>query len=97
MKRTDQPVRFERVIELPVSTTADGVRDNGGGREWDVKTVIPRGAEADAQPVQVMRPKVGDRVVGGGFVALLRRYHAKASPEAEPVEEEVTPQAIPDI
>ncbi|KAF7548245.1 hypothetical protein G7Z17_g7187 [Cylindrodendrum hubeiense] len=96
MKRTNQPVRFERVIELAVSTTADGVRDTGGGREWDVKTVIPRGAEADAQPVQVMRPKVGDRVVGGGFVAILRRYHAKASPEAEPVEEETTSQVTPE-
>ncbi|KAH7152929.1 S-adenosyl-L-methionine-dependent methyltransferase [Dactylonectria macrodidyma] len=86
MRSTDQPVRFERVLEFPISTTADGVRDTGGGREWDVKTVVPRGAEADAQPVQIMRPKVGDRVAGGGFVAVLRRHHAIASAEVEPVE-----------
>ncbi|KPM37271.1 hypothetical protein AK830_g9287 [Neonectria ditissima] len=91
VKRTGQPVHFEKVLELAVSTTADGVRDAGGGREWDVKTVIPRGADGDAQPVQVMRPKVGDRVVGGGFVAVLRRHHVeKPSPEIEPVLEKQT-------
>ncbi|CAM1510047.1 Fc.00g003820.m01.CDS01 [Cosmosporella sp. VM-42] len=72
--RTQQPVRLERVLELPVSTTADGVKENGGGKEWDVKTVIPRGEEAEGKMVQVMRPKVGDRVAGGGFVAVLRRW-----------------------
>ncbi|KAI5458457.1 S-adenosyl-L-methionine-dependent methyltransferase [Mariannaea sp. PMI_226] len=79
-KRTNQPVRFEKVIELPVSTTADGVRDTGGGREWDVKTVTPKGADPDSQPVQVMRPKVGERVAGGGFVAVLRRYPSSQIP-----------------
>lgn len=88
MRSTGKPVRLERVLEFPISTTADGVRDTGGGREWDVKTVVPRGAEANSQPVQIMRPKVGDRVAGGGFVAVLRRYHATASPEVEPPEVE---------
>ncbi|KAF5673445.1 tRNA (adenine-N(1)-)-methyltransferase [Fusarium heterosporum] len=71
--RTNQPMRPERVIELEVSTTADGVLDTGGGKEWDVKTVIPR-ENPDGAPVQVMRPKVGDRLSGGGFVAVLRRW-----------------------
>jgi hypothetical protein len=71
--RTRQPMRPERVIELDVSTTADGVLDTGGGKEWDVKTVIPR-ENPDGAPVQVMRPKVGDRISGGGFVAVMRRW-----------------------
>ncbi|KAF4992777.1 hypothetical protein FGRMN_6930 [Fusarium graminum] len=71
--RTGQPMRHERVIELEVSTTADGVLDTGGGKEWDVKTVIPR-ENPDGAPVQVMRPKVGDRISGGGFVAVMRRW-----------------------
>ncbi|KAF4451867.1 tRNA (adenine-N(1)-)-methyltransferase TrmI [Fusarium austroafricanum] len=71
--RTCQPMRPERVIELEVSTTADGVRDTGGGKEWDVKTVVPR-ENPDGASVQVMRPKVGDRISGGGFVAVLRRW-----------------------
>ncbi|RGP79481.1 tRNA adenine-N 1--methyltransferase [Fusarium longipes] len=70
---TKQPVRQERVIELEVSTTADGVLDTGGGKEWDVKTVIPR-ADPQGIPVQVMRPKVGDRLSGGGFVGVFRRW-----------------------
>ena len=72
--KTKQPIRLERVIELPVSTTADGVKENGGGKEWDVKTVIPRNDEGEGKMVQVMRPKVGDRVAGGGFVAVMRRW-----------------------
>ncbi|KAG4281448.1 hypothetical protein FPRO06_10353 [Fusarium proliferatum] len=71
--RTGQPMRPERVIELEVSTTADGVLDTGGGKEWDVKTVIPR-ENPEGAAVQVMRPKVGERVTGGGFVAVLRRW-----------------------
>ncbi|KAF4960991.1 hypothetical protein FGADI_641 [Fusarium gaditjirri] len=71
--RTSQPMRPERVIELEVSTTADGVLDTGGGKEWDVKTATPRENPKGAA-VQVMRPKVGERVTGGGFVAVLRRW-----------------------
>ncbi|KAF7556628.1 hypothetical protein G7046_g6250 [Stylonectria norvegica] len=79
--KTDQPVRLEKVVELPVSTTADGVRDNSGGREWDVKTVIPR--DGDGEMVQVMRPKVGDRVAGGGFVAVLRRWPVREKADVQ--------------
>ncbi|GAB0135224.1 hypothetical protein EsDP_00003570 [Epichloe bromicola] len=70
-----QPVRLEKVLELPVSTTSDGVHDAGGGRHWDVKTVLPRASQdGDGKLVQVMRPKVGERIAGGGFVAILRRW-----------------------
>ncbi|KAH6889889.1 adenine-N(1)--methyltransferase [Thelonectria olida] len=94
-READQPVRFERVIELPVTTTADGIRDTGGGREWDVKTVVPKGADPDSQPVQVMRPKVGDRVAGGGFVALLRRYPvSKTASEDQPIEEDASSELL---
>ncbi|KAM0558212.1 hypothetical protein ACHAPJ_004896 [Fusarium lateritium] len=71
--RSRQPIRHERVIELAVSTTADGTRDTGGGKEWDVKTVIPKD-QPDSAPVQIMRPKVGDRIAGGGFIAVMRRW-----------------------
>ncbi|KAF4996080.1 hypothetical protein FDECE_12591 [Fusarium decemcellulare] len=74
--RSDQPLNCERVIELAVSTTADGIRDSGGGKEWDIRTTMPKG-QIDGAPVQVMRPKVGDRVVGGGFVAAMRRWPVK--------------------
>lgn len=74
-----QPVRCEKVLELPVSTSADGTHDSGGGRPWDVKTVTPREDSLEnGQPVQIMRPKVGDRVVGGGFIALFRRWPVEA-------------------
>lgn len=72
---TKQPVRLEKVLELPVTTVSDGLNDASGGRQWDVKTVIPRAEQASAgKPVQVMRPKVGDRIGGGGFIAILRRW-----------------------
>ncbi|KAM0495302.1 hypothetical protein ACHAP8_008148 [Fusarium lateritium] len=88
ISQTKQPLRQERVIELDVSTTADGVLDTGGGKEWDVKTVVPR-ADPEAVPVQVMRPKVGDRLSGGGFVAVYRRWPNDQTPgQPEPVSEE---------
>lgn len=80
---TRQPMRLEKVLELPVSTTSDGVHDAGGGRHWDVKTVVPKASQGDdAKAVQVMRPKVGDRVAGGGFVAVLRRWPVGVEAEA---------------
>lgn len=86
--QTKQPIRQERVIELEVSTTADGVLDTGGGREWDVKTVIPR-ADPEGVPVQVMRPKVGDRISGGGFVGVYRRWPSdRTSSQIESVDKE---------
>lgn len=80
--RTAQPLRLEKVLELPVSTTA------GGGRHWDVRMTVPRNCP-DARAVQVMRPKVGDRLAGGGFVAVLRRWPeagagAEEGPETGP-------------
>ncbi|KYK57071.1 tRNA -methyltransferase [Drechmeria coniospora] len=87
-KRSSQPLRFEKVLELPVSTTSDGVHDAGGGRHWDVRTVVPRDSEGvEGEMVQVMRPKVGDRVAGGGFISLMRRWPAR---EAETVDGIVT-------
>jgi hypothetical protein len=87
--QTKQPVRQERVIELEVSTTADGVLDTGGGKEWDVKTVIPR-ADPQGVPVQVMRPKVGDRLSGGGFVGVFRRWPNDQTPsQVESVGEDI--------
>ncbi|KAI9155217.1 tRNA (adenine(58)-N(1))-methyltransferase TrmI [Paramyrothecium foliicola] len=76
---TNQPVRLEKVVELPISTRTDGgLHNSSGGREWDVKMVTPKADEGHGRLVQVMRPKVGDRIAGGGFVAVFRRW-----PEAE--------------
>ncbi|KHO00557.1 tRNA (adenine-N(1)-)-methyltransferase [Metarhizium album ARSEF 1941] len=86
---TRQPVRLEKVLELPVSTTSDGVHDAGGGRHWDVKLVVPKASlGGDGKPVQVMRPKVGDRIAGGGFVAVLRRWPADAQSIEQEQEQE---------
>ncbi|KAG5974017.1 hypothetical protein E4U55_000129 [Claviceps digitariae] len=76
---SNQQVRLEKVLELPVSTTSDGVHDAAGGKQWDVKTVLPRVLPQDGSVklVQVMRPKVGDRIAGGGFVAMIRRWPRK--------------------
>lgn len=69
--RTGQPLRLDRVAELPNSSSAEyGVLESEGGRAWNVKTVVPK---EGAEPVQVMRPRVGDKIAGGGFVAVLRR------------------------
>lgn len=100
------PLQLEKVLELPTTSTADGVRDGGcGGRHWDVKIVKPKpvppmeegledGVEdecpTESEPVVVMRPKVGGRVAGGGFVAVYRKWPAgtnrqpTAKPETEP-------------
>lgn len=100
MMQTGQPIRLEKVLELPTSTNNDGVHDGGGGgRHWDVKTVIPKvfpnedGSpnNVESKPVQVMRPKVGDRIAGGGFVAVLRRW-----PQAEPASLE-SPQSVNEL
>lgn len=85
--QSKQPLRLEKVVELPPSTTHDGVHDGvAGGRHWDVKVVVPRekDGDADAKPVQIMRPKVGDRMGGGGFVGVLRRW-----PETEQLQSDV--------
>ncbi|OAA55454.1 tRNA (adenine-N(1)-)-methyltransferase [Cordyceps fumosorosea ARSEF 2679] len=83
---TGAPLRLEKVLELPTTSTADGVRDGGcGGRHWDVKIVRPKPAPSEdgtqgacpseeQEPVVVMRPKVGGRVAGGGFIAVYRKW-----------------------
>ncbi|TQV92064.1 hypothetical protein V2A60_004370 [Cordyceps javanica] len=94
------PLRLEKVLELPTTSTADGVRDGGcGGRHWDVKIVKPKPvpkevthvedleneSAAEQEPVVVMRPKVGGRVAGGGFIAVYRKWPAEMStPTEEP-------------
>lgn len=92
---TKQPIRLEKVIELPISTMADGGKGGGGGKEWDVKTVIPRDDEGEGKMVQVMRPKVGDRVAGGGFVAVMRRWPAQQSTD-QAVEAEAESEPEPE-
>ena len=76
--RTGQPLRLERVSELANTTSVGsddaGLNDGGGGRTWDLRTVMPKRDAAEGEVVQVMRPKVGERVAGGGFVAVFRRW-----------------------
>ncbi|KAK0392074.1 hypothetical protein NLU13_1572 [Sarocladium strictum] len=68
---TRQNARLERVIELPTTVASETMPDSGaGGRSWEVKVVRERG---EGEWVQVMRPRVGDRVAGGGFIAVLRK------------------------
>lgn len=90
---TRQPLRLERTAELPnsflVAADEPTANDCGGGRPWDVRTVVPRNAASEGEIVQVMRPRVGDRVVGGGFVAVFRRLKPMDGvEEEEKVEEE---------
>ncbi|KAF4591934.1 tRNA (adenine-N(1)-)-methyltransferase [Ophiocordyceps camponoti-floridani] len=74
-RKTKQPVRLEKVIELSVGTLMDGLNDAGSGRPWSVKMWRAKADKGDAgEEVQVLRPKVGGRVVGGGFVAVYRRW-----------------------
>jgi tRNA (adenine57-N1/adenine58-N1)-methyltransferase len=61
---TRLPLLLERVLELG---PAVGV----GGRAWDVVEVRARNAGRALLPV--VRPAVGARLVGGGFVACFRR------------------------
>ncbi|PHH73667.1 hypothetical protein CDD80_3649 [Ophiocordyceps camponoti-rufipedis] len=68
--KTNQPVQLEKVLELPVGTLMDGLNDAGGGRPWSVKMFRTK----EDKEVQVLRPKVGLRVMGGGFVAVYRRW-----------------------
>jgi tRNA A58 N-methylase Trm61 len=76
--KTGQPLRLERVSELANTTSVGsddaGLNDGGGGRTWDLRTVMPKRDAAEGEVVQVMRPKVGERVAGGGFVAVFRRW-----------------------
>lgn len=54
---------FVRAMELPPG--------NGGGtREWDISSVV---AKSTGERVDICRPKVGERVVGGGFIGVFKR------------------------
>ncbi|KAM3501155.1 hypothetical protein MY10362_005789 [Beauveria mimosiformis] len=105
------PLRLEKVLEMPTTSTADGVRDGGcGGRHWDVKIIKPKparveeeeegtgedaacdGPVTESEPVVVMRPKVGGRVAGGGFVAVYRKWPAGTSHQ-QPEEHEADSEA----
>ncbi|RDA90601.1 hypothetical protein CP533_6921 [Ophiocordyceps camponoti-saundersi (nom. inval.)] len=81
---TSQPMLLEKVIELPVTTVTRGLNDTGGGRPWTVKmgTVRADGGKS----VQIMRPKVGGNIAGGGFVAVLRRWPADGMSASGPEE-----------
>ncbi|CAH0044464.1 unnamed protein product [Clonostachys solani] len=89
---TRQPLRLERTAELPntfhVAADEPTANDCGGGRPWDVRTVVPRNDASGGEIVQVMRPRVGDRVLGGGFVAVFRRLKPRGEVEKEDVKEE---------
>ena len=78
LREADLPLNQEKVLELPTTTVSEIAPEAVGGKPWDVKIFMPRNAqgESEGQPVQVMRPKVGDRVGGGGFVAVYRRRPA---------------------
>jgi len=81
---TKQNARLERVLELPTSIASETTPDSGaGGRPWEVKVVRAREEGArTGEWVQVMRPRVGDRVAGGGFVAVLRKMGANVEPDS---------------
>lgn len=90
-----KPLRLEKVLELPTTTINDGVHDgSSGGRHWAVMNVRPKAEsghdESPGRIVQVMRPKVGDRVGGGGFVGVFRRWPvgSTASEESQLEEDE---------
>src|SRR5262249_54783531 len=82
---TAQPLNLEKVLELPNSAVADGFQDGIGARQWEVKTTIPRSDDSgDGKMVQVMRPKVGGRISGGGFVAIFRRWPSRGGSTTTP-------------
>lgn len=58
-------------IDLLLVKTVELPPGNGGGtREWEVNTAFTR---ETGEKVSVCRPKVGARVVGGGFVGIFKR------------------------
>ncbi|KXH46990.1 tRNA (Adenine-N(1)-)-methyltransferase [Colletotrichum simmondsii] len=99
-KDTEQPLVQDRVVELQTSTSGDDMfQDGTGGRNWDVKVVnirkaIERGETGAAARGIVCRPKVGSRVVGGGFVAVFTKLPPTAAKLEESVDEVV---AVPEI
>lgn len=70
-----EAVARERLDLLLVKTVELPPGNGGGTREWDVNVVLTR--ETGAR-VAVCRPKVGARVVGGGFVGIFKRQCVRA-------------------
>lgn len=94
---TQGTLRLEKVLELPPTPISEGSHEGTGGRPWDVRMFVPRDADPEtAAPVQVMRPKVGDRLAGGGFVAVLRKWPAETVDEEELVAKRGTDGALGD-
>ncbi|KAK1723754.1 adenine-N(1)--methyltransferase [Colletotrichum acutatum] len=99
-KDTEQPLVQDRVVELQTSTSGDDMfQDGTGGRNWDVKVVnirkaIERGETGTAARGIVCRPKVGSRVVGGGFVAVFTKLPPTVAKLEESADEVV---AVPEI
>lgn len=62
-------------VKLTLTKVCELMAGSGGGgmREWDLRRVSVR--ETGQQGV-VMRPKVGSRVVGGGFIGVFRKLPA---------------------
>ncbi|RDA89090.1 hypothetical protein CP532_2188 [Ophiocordyceps camponoti-leonardi (nom. inval.)] len=83
-RETSQPLQLEKVIELPVTTVMHGLNDTGGGRPWTVKMGTVKADSTKA--VQIMRPKVGGSIAGGGFVAVFRRWPADGMSALAPEE-----------
>lgn len=73
-------------IDLLLVKTVELPPGNGGGtREWDVNTVFTR---ETGEKVTVCRPRVGARVVGGGFVGIFKRLSVVGASLAAKLSEE---------
>ena len=90
-------LRLERVVELDTETYGPGESfmgdaDVGGGKDWVIKAVKPKGLE-DKRWKYICRPKYGTAVCAGGFVGLFRKFHfseaSSSQSETQASEEEV--------
>lgn len=66
-------------IDLSLVKTVELPPGNGGGtREWDVNSVLTREKN---MKVAICRPKVGSKVVGGGFVGVFKKLSVDGAVE----------------
>lgn len=99
-----KPLKLDRVAELPTSSSAEyGVQECEGGRAWNLSTAVPKGEEGGeggggggGRVVQIMRPRVGDRIAGGGFVAVFRKMNERLGEGAVGAAEEVSSEGVAD-
>ncbi|KFH41327.1 hypothetical protein ACRE_079630 [Hapsidospora chrysogenum ATCC 11550] len=96
-----KPLKLDRVAELPTSSSAEyGVQECEGGRAWNLSTTVPKGEDGEdgggRRVVQIMRPRVGDRIAGGGFVAVFRKMNERVGEDAAGVAEEVSSEDVAD-